>query len=354
MTAAPGRPAGPEPASPDHIGPGPAAPSHAGLDSAGSKPSAAPAGVAGLEGARIAITGVDGFVGRHLARAAAAGGATVLGIGRAPGCSAELRPFLDRYLPADLREEWPLREPVDAVVHLAGLSAVGPSFADPQRYLADNSAMVTVLCEALVAHDAGTRLLGVSSGAVYAPPGPGAAVGEEHPLAPSSPYALSKVVVEQQLAYYRRRGLDAVVARPFNHAGPGQGPGFLVPDLVRRVAALAEGEPLTVGDLSRARDYSHVADVARAYLRLAVAPSLAHEVYNVASGRATSGEEILDRVCAALGRRRPALRVDEGLLRPGDPAVVVGSAERLRRDAGWRPELGVDDVIRDVVGEARG
>ena len=302
-----------------------------------------------LDGFRLAITGVDGFVGRHLAKSAADQGATIFGVGRSEHLDPALHVRLREYITADLRSVWPLTQQVDAVVHLAGLSAVGPSFDQPQRYIEENSAIVTMMCERLLEHDRPPRVIGVSTGAVYQNPAEGAPIDEATLTHPGSPYALSKLLVETQLSYFRSRGLDAIVARPFNHVGAGQRGGFLIPDLVRRLTELAPGQPLTVGELGNSRDYTHVADVAEAYLQLASAPALRHEMYNVASGRSTEGRRVLEIICRLLGREVPELRVNPSLLRPNDPRVITGSAARLRQDTGWVATRSLEEAIADFI-----
>lgn len=305
--------------------------------------------IAALHGKDVVVTGVDGFVGRHVARLAHEAGARVHGIARAGAAPEGLRPVLASYHGADLRRAWPDDVRCDVIVHLAGRAAVGPSFRSPQRYIADNSAIVTTMCEDLLRVGRPVRVIGVSSGAVYAPVAHGDAVDESAPTRASSPYAVSKLLLETQLEYYRLRGLDTVVARPFNHIGPGQGSGFLVPDLRDRLRSLRGDEPLVVGDLGTARDYTDVRDVARAYLELAVAPRLSAGTYNIASGRATTGTEMLALLCAALGRPVPALRVDPDLVRPADPREIVGSADRLRAETPWAPRYSLADSVSAAV-----
>ncbi len=304
---------------------------------------------ADLTGRVLAVTGVDGFVGRYVVAAAKRRGATVIGVGRAPALHEALTAQLSEYISTDLCEEWPLTEPVDAIVHLAGLSAVGPSFAQPQRYIEANSSMVTKMCETLLEQGTRPRIVGVSTGAVYSSPADDAPIDEGTEVNPTSPYAVSKLLVEQQLRYYKNRGLDTVVARPFNHIGAGQGPGFLLPDLTGRLRELPADEPLTVGDLTNARDFSHVADVADAYVTLAFAPEPSHFIYNVASGSSVRGEEILQLICQELGRDVPELKIDQALIRPTDPKVITGSAERLRADTGWEPQRTVKQAVAEFV-----
>ena len=280
---------------------------------------------------KVVVTGAEGFVGPHVVRTLQAAGHEVVPL-----------TFRDH----DLTVSWPDVGPVDGIVHLAGLSAVGPSFDDPQRYIDVNSTMVTHLFEALVAADAKTRVLVVSSGAVYGS-GEGRPIDEHTRLDITSPYVVSKLLVETQVAYYRRRGIDALVARPFNHIGPGQGPGFIVPDLAARLRALPDGDELTTGNLDASRDYTDVRDVARAYLALLELPDPRHGIYNVASGTPHTGHDVLAALCQALGRDVPPTRQER--TRAVDPTAVTGNATRLREDTGWHPEIPFDQSIHDFV-----
>lgn len=287
---------------------------------------------------RLVVTGVDGFVGRHLARIAAEAGIPVFGISRTQNPDGALSAHLSDYVSADLRNGWPGVSLENAgVIHLAGLAAVGPSFDRPQDYIAGNSAMVTHLGQAALETPSAGRIVVVSTGAVYAQTTNESPRAESDPVADTSPYVVSKLLVEHQAAYYRTRGIDAVVARPFNHFGPGQGPGFIVPDLLAKLRALEEGAALDVGNLTTRRDYTDVRDVARAYLDLVFVPTLNHDTYNIASGVSRSGHDILGALCAAIGREIPPLRVDGSKIRPTDPASIAGDATRLRLDTGWAP-----------------
>jgi len=299
---------------------------------------------------RLAITGVDGFVGRHVAELAAGQGWQVVGLAHRAGLEPDLEAHLSEYHAVDLRLAWPVSEPVDAVIHLAGLAAVGPSFSEPQKYIEWNSAIVTTMCEAIIARaGAPTRVVGVSTGAVYASAVAGIAVDEGSPVSASSPHVISKLIVECQFEYYCRRGIDAVVARPFNHIGPGQAEGFLVPDLVTQLQALEAGAPLLAGNLASARDYTDVRDVARAYLSLASAPNHANFVYNVASGRPRTGQEMLELIVGALGVPVPSMETDASKLRAIDASHIRGSAERLRVEFGWEPAISVEQSVVDYV-----
>ncbi|MCD4526940.1 NAD-dependent epimerase/dehydratase family protein [Nocardioides sp. cx-173] len=295
----------------------------------------------------VAITGVNGFVGRHLAHELRAAGRRVIGVGR--DAQAVDPDVLDGgYFRADLTAGWPPLPPLSGVVHLAGHSAVGPSFEAPARYVADNTAMLINLGQSMLAGAVVGRVIVVSSGAVY-DASHDAPMDEAAPVGYSSPYVVSKVAVEGMARYYRGRGQDMVVARPFNHIGPGQGAGFLVPDLTSglRHAMMSDGE-LAVGDLSTARDYTDVRDVVRAY-RLMLDAELGHWVYNVCSGQARSGTEILAILQQNTATTSVRSTLDPSRIRPSDPRVVRGVSDRLHEATGWSPVIKLETSLRDYV-----
>lgn len=296
----------------------------------------------------LVVTGIDGFVGRHVARAAKSMGLAVHGIGYAKDLESSVAQLVDTYVAADLTQEWPVTPPADAVIHLAALAAVGPSFSRPQEYISANSGMVTHMAETLLASGFRGTVLAVSSGAVYDASG-GEPLTESSPVGMSSPYVVSKVLVENQLDYYRKRGLSAVIARPFNHIGPGQGRGFLVPDLCQQVREHDPLKPMPIGNLATSRDYLDVRDVASAYLTLVQSPSHRHLVYNVCSGVSVEGTEILRQICEAMGVAVPTTYADPTRYRPVDVEKITGSSTRLRDELGWEPRYSLAQSIADAV-----
>ena len=157
--------------------------------------------------------------------------------------------------------------------------------------------------------------------------------------------------MEELSLKYREEGLDCVVARPFNHIGPGQLPGFILPDLYQKAseAKANNSSSINVGNLTTRRDYTDVRDVAKAYVRLATAETLNHGIYNVCSGRSVSGEEILTMLLEEMNAKDISPQVDDSLFRPSDAQELFGDSSRLMQDTGWSPSINISRTIADFV-----
>lgn len=297
---------------------------------------------------RITITGINGFVGHHLAHRLAQKNISVVGIGREPTVQPSLKDLGIEYHPADLTKEWPPLKDIDAIIHLAGLAAVGPSFDNPQQYINLNSAMMTHMCEYFLTQDKKPRILSISSGAIYDPQQP-LPITEQSNVGFTSPYAVSKILTENQCHYYHNRGLECIVVRPFNHIGPRQAPGFIVPDFFQRISEAKAGDIIKVGNITTKRDYTDVRDIADAYTRLALAPKLSHTLYNVCSGKSISGQEILDMIKTAMKKPDIKFEIDSSLVRPTDIMDIYGDSSRLREELGWQPTHTVEQAVNDFV-----
>lgn len=293
---------------------------------------------------RAYVTGASGFVGRWLVAHLESAGDTVVPAG--PGVDVTDAAAVARSMAAAVP---------DAVYHLAGLAHVQRSWEEPAEYLRVNAGGTLHVLEAARACARPPRVLVISSAEVY-----GAArseqlpVGEAEPMRPVSPYAASKAAAELvTVQAHLGRGLAAVRARPFNHAGPGQAPTFAIPAFARRIVeAQRHGAgALRVGNLSARRDIVDVRDVVRAY-RLLVERGEPGEAYNVCTGRSVEVGEVLQRLLdlAAADLR---LEEDPDLLRPIDVAELRGDPSRLRAVTGWEPEIPLDSTLHAVLDEAR-
>ena len=296
---------------------------------------------------RVVVTGINGFVGHHLARELVKNDVSVVGVGHEPEISSDLTDVVEKYYCQDLVSAWPDTGDVDGVINLAGLAALGPSFDDPQRYIDMNSAIVTNLCEYYLGRNNHPRIVIISSGAIYSPD-QSLPISESGKIGFTSPYAVSKVLTENQVVYYRQRGLDCIVARPFNHIGPGQAKGFILPDFYDRITGTTESI-IKVGNVETKRDYTDVRDIARAYTKMVLAQSMKSTIYNVCSGKSLSGMEILNTLKSTMNRNDITFEVDPQLVRPTDIPEITGDSSRLQNELDWHPEIDVSQTIADFV-----
>jgi GDP-4-dehydro-6-deoxy-D-mannose reductase len=289
---------------------------------------------------RAFITGSRGFVGSWLIPHLRQSGDEVLEA--APDLDVTDGPAVHRALRG---------AEADAVYHLAALSHVGNSWETPEETVRVNALGTLAVLEAAWRCRRPPTVLVVSSAEVYGRVTPtDLPLTEEAALAPVTPYAASKVSAEYLgLQAHLGRGLPVIRARPFNHVGPGQGPGFVVSAIARRIAEAERdgGRTIQVGSLSARRDFTDVRDVVRAY-RLLVCAGAPGGVYNVCSGHDVAVDEVARRLLGLAGADLD-LVVDPALVRPADVPVVRGDATRLARATGWHPEIDLDTTLGEVL-----
>jgi len=300
------------------------------------------------------VTGSAGFVGPHLAAVLAQAGHEVWTTDRSPAPAP-------RHHCTDLLDAAAVRDVVaaaapDWIFHLAGLSSVAWSFAHPQEVLHTNLVGACNLLEAMRAAAPRARVLLVGSAEEY---GNVAAdrqpITEDTPLRPASPYAVSKVAQGYlALQYSASHGLDVVLARSFNHSGPGQSDRFVLPGFARQIAAAERGlqEPvLRVGNLDVWRDVLDVRDVVRAYVRIVEAGERGG-AYNVCRGEAFRIGDLLE---ALVRQARVPLRteVDPERWRPSDLPLLRGDRARVQARTGWEPMIAIDTLLADILDDWR-
>jgi GDP-4-dehydro-6-deoxy-D-mannose reductase len=284
---------------------------------------------------RVLVTGADGFVGTHLCQHLRAQGDDVLAYG-GPGAPEATAKAIDIRKEADVLQMVAEARP-EGVIHLAGWASVGSSYAQPTPCFEVNALGTAYVVDAIRKEAPKARLLLISSGEVYGEfPGEGAC-SETAPVAPKSPYATSKLagelVARQFIASY---SADIVIARAFNHVGPGQDERFVIPALARQLMAVrdANASPrIMVGNLDPIRDFSSVFDVVEAY-RILLLNGSAGETYNVCSGRAHSIRDIVSQLIEAAGVK-VELVVDPDRVRASDIARLVGDPRKIN-GLGWR------------------
>jgi GDP-4-dehydro-6-deoxy-D-mannose reductase len=305
---------------------------------------------------RALITGLTGFVGRHLRALLEAEGWTVQGTcfperAEEPGCVF----FLDLCSEADILGAVRDARP-DAVVHLAAVSNVQRSWEQRTETLETNLMGTHHLLEAVRSEAPKARVLVVSSSDVYGIHGlRDARLREDHPTQAVSPYGFTKICAEIMAGFYARiEKLNAVVARPFPHTGPGQGPDFVCSDWASQIARIERGaaEPvIRVGNVDVERDFLDVRDVVRAYLAL-LEKGRAGEIYNISSGHAVSLRWVLDSLLA-MSKEAIKVEPDQAKFRKVDIPSLAGDNEKIRKETGWEPRIPLGRTLRDLLEDRR-
>jgi GDP-4-dehydro-6-deoxy-D-mannose reductase len=303
---------------------------------------------------RALITGVGGFVGRHLRQHLEEQGDSVCGVGR-PADAREAGTV--RLFAADLSDRAAVERIVreaepEAVYHLAAQSSPAESLHDPWATIGNNLLAQINLFEALLAANLRPRVLVIGSsdeyGRVDAADVP---THEGVALRPLTPYAVSKVGQDMMgFQYFAQHGLPIVRVRPFNHTGPGHDARFVIPSLARQLAQieLGEREPiLNVGNLNVERDFTDARDMVRAY-RLALVAGVPGDVYNLGRGRSVRIADMVDELIS-LCRVPVQTRVDPALLRPTDIPRQEADTRKFTALTGWQPLIPWHTTLSDTL-----
>ena len=291
---------------------------------------------------KILLTGANGFVGKH-ARALI------------PGCYA----LNEDHKSVDLRDARQVEESVcssnpEAVIHLAAQSSVQDSFRDPRGTFEINFLGTLNLLEALRRNKFEGKFLFVGSGDVYGlVPDKDLPVIEDYPLRPRNPYAVSKVAAEALcFQWSQTEKFDIVMARPFNHCGPGQSDRFVIGNLSKQVRNIKRGlKPAVVqiGDVDISRDFTDVRDVVRAYHTLLLRGRNG-EIYNVCSGKQYCIRELLVLMMKIV-RIEAQLEDDRERFRRAEQRNMCGSFAKLSRETGWELSIPMSQSLTDILNE---
>ncbi len=314
---------------------------------------------------KIAITGFSGFVAGHFLDYLYNEQieCEVLGIDRDTP-KLDLSKYADRirirFVIIDLMDKEALQSIFssfnpDFVLHLAAFSSVAYSWRYPSESFKNNSNIFLNLIDAIHEVNPNCRILSVGSSEEYGNVSKDdLPLKEDQPIAPVSPYAVARVSQElMSKVYVKAFGMKVILTRSFNHIGPRQDDRFVVPSFIKRIldiknTGLNEGE-IETGDTMIIRDFVDVRDVVRAYYML-LTEGTPGEIYNICSGNALRLSEIIDCIADEVGVK-VSTKVNPEFVRPDDNKEIVGSADKIENELGWKPEIDIRDTIKDMIKE---
>lgn len=290
------------------------------------------------------ITGMNGFVGTHLAKFLEDQGWKVQAYDYQNGDDIldyeQLRKTLDVYRPTH-------------IFHLAAQAYVPESFNNPKRTFEINTIGSLNILEAVkqLGIKAKIHLAGTSEEYGDAQYGEGIITEEALPN-PLSPYAISKLAMDHLgMLYAKSYGLHVVVTRAFNHAGPGRGEMYAESSFAKQIVEIENKtrEVLEHGNLESVRNYTDVRDMVRAY-RLAI--DLEPGVYNICSNDSVTMQEMLD-ILIANARVDIPTEVNPALYRPSDFSFKTPSCKKFTDLTGWRPDILLKTTLMDILEDWR-
>ena len=313
----------------------------------------------------IVVTGGAGYIGSVIVEFLVGGGHTVTVLDSLYKGHAGAVTKPANLVKADLGDRAALDRALDesrpdAVIHMAADSLVGESMGNPSKYFRNNVVNSQILVEAMLARGV-KRLVFSSTAAVYGEPET-VPITEDLPLNPTNVYGETKLAFERMLGWYDKiDGLRWIALRYFNAAGATETHGedhepetHLIPivlqvPLGRREHVQLFGTDYATPDGTCIRDYIHVADLADAHIKALEAlsggtPDVPSGAYNLGNGTGYSNRQVIDSCRRITGHSIPVV---EAPRRAGDPAALVASSERIRRDLGWSPRYPEIDQIVD-------
>jgi UDP-glucose 4-epimerase len=315
----------------------------------------------------ILVVGGCGYIGSHACKALASMGHNVINLDNLSRGHREFARW-GQFYEGDLGDSALLDRifaacAVDVVMHFAAFAYVGESVSKPDLYYINNIQKPLVLLEAMRKHSVKNFIFSSTCASYGELPPESIPVGESHVQAPVNPYGRSKYFFEQILKDYDHAyGIKSIFFRYFNAAGadPDCEVGewhdpetHLIPLIFQ--AAIGVAPPLTVfgsdyeipggnGDGTAVRDYIHIVDLVQAHVRGIdyLKKFNKTEAFNLGNGRGFSVLEVIHAAQRICGLKVPYTL---GPRRPGDPPILVGSAEKARGLLGWKPEFPELDQI---------
>ena len=308
---------------------------------------------------RVLITGINGFVGSHLAELLMAEGYQVSGMtfNRDLSNLAQIESQISLYYgdicePRVIEKVLSEAEP-DYLYHLAGMAFVPDAKTQPKRVFEVNVFGILNVLEALRKLRLKTRTLVVGSAEVYGKVSiEHLPVNENYPLTPTSLYGVTKASADMIADQYSKTfQMDVIRVRSFNHFGPRQSEQFVCSSFAKQIVEIEMGlrDPiLFVGNLDTRRDFTDVRDIVRGYrMILESAPSGA--VYNVGSNKAWAIGDLVKILIEKSTAKKVEVKENSSRVRSNDIPVMLSDASKLLSDLNWKPEIPIEQTLQDLL-----
>jgi UDP-glucose 4-epimerase len=313
---------------------------------------------------RVLVTGGAGYIGGTVANALLDAGHEVVIYDNLCHARRDLIPPRAEFVEGDIADRAKLEQifaarRFDGVMHFAALIEAGESMKVPEVYFRSNTAATLSLLEAMIAKKV-ERLVFSSTAALYGDP-ESVPIREDARLQPTNTYGESKLLVEHMLHWINQiHGLRYASLRYFNVAGAvvtasgsrgeaHEPESHLIPLILDVALGLRKsikifGQDYPTSDGTCVRDYIHVSDLAKAHLLAFDALGTQSKlIYNLGNGRGFTVREVIESVKRVTGE---PVEIEELPRRPGDPAVLVASSEKIAAELGWKPDYpNLDDII---------
>jgi len=292
---------------------------------------------------RILITGVNGFIGQHLANQLLKRGHSVTGLGRSKICKVR---NITTYCSGSVLDKKTLEklQDVDTIVHLAALTS-HKDIVDNESKTSETDLLGTKNVLETLLKSKANKFLYASTGKVYGKVNY-LPIDEKHPTKPQNILGKSKLEVEKLIKTYDNKNKELIIFRVFNVYGPMQNENFLIPTIFKQLSNGKKG--LTLGDIEAKRDYIYIDDLIEAFVKVLEnreSPGVA--IYNICTGIATSASEIVG-IISKLKNADIEIKVNPDLIRKDESEEEFGTFEKAKEELGWKPKISLEEGLKKL------
>ncbi|MBX7257524.1 MAG: SDR family NAD(P)-dependent oxidoreductase [Candidatus Hydrogenedentes bacterium] len=309
-------------------------------------------------GRKVLITGAGGFIGSHLVERLLSQGAEVRAVvhGNMRGSIGYLAGVPNHHTKnleicgGNIRDGAFVREAAegaDTIFHLAAITSVAYSYANPEETIVTNVFGTLNVCNA-ARHEHVRRLVHTSSAGVYGTAVGGKPINEMHPVAAHNPYTASKLAADSTVeSFYLSYDLPVTTCRIFNVYGPRIGRFLIIPTIIIQ---LMRGKELRLGDLTPTRNFTYVDDIVTAFVRMAEEDSVVGEVVNFGSTRAVTIGELAQMIANFMGKDMDIV-ADPERVRPKKSEIlrVEADSSKARALLGWEPQVSLEEGLQRTI-----